>query len=50
MVSEAGHYKTFIDLAKVYKGEEYVKKRWQEILDGEADIMRKLTPQGSRIH
>lgn len=50
MVSEAGHYKTFIDLAKVYKGEVYVKKRWEEILTGEAAIMLKLTPQGSRIH
>lgn len=50
MVSEAGHYKTFIDLAKEYKGEAYVKKRWQEILDGEAEIMSRLTPQGSRIH
>jgi tRNA-(ms[2]io[6]A)-hydroxylase len=50
MVSEASHYKTFIDLAKVYKGEVYVKKRWEEILTGEAAIMLKLTPQGSRIH
>jgi tRNA-(ms[2]io[6]A)-hydroxylase len=50
MVSEAGHYRTFIELAKEYKGEAYVKKRWQEILDGEADIMHRLTPQGGRIH
>jgi tRNA-(ms[2]io[6]A)-hydroxylase len=50
MVSEAGHYRTFIDLAKEYKGEEYVKKRWQEILDGEAEIMQRLTPKADRIH
>lgn len=50
MVSEAGHYVTFIDLAKEYKGEEYVKKRWQEILDGEAEIMKNMTPKGERIH
>jgi tRNA-(ms[2]io[6]A)-hydroxylase len=50
MVSEAGHYRTFIDLAKEYMPESYVKRRWQEILDGEAEIMRKLTPQGTRIH
>lgn len=50
MVSEAGHYVTFIDLAKEYKGEEYVKKRWQEILDGEAEIMKNMTPTGERIH
>jgi tRNA-(ms[2]io[6]A)-hydroxylase len=50
MVSEAGHYVTFIDLAKEYKGEEYVKQRWQEILDGEAEIMKNMTPKGDRIH
>ena len=50
MVSEAGHYVTFIDLAKEYKGEAYVKKRWQEILDGEAEIMKNMTPNGERIH
>jgi tRNA 2-(methylsulfanyl)-N6-isopentenyladenosine37 hydroxylase len=50
MVSEAGHYRTFIDLAKEYMPEAYVKRRWQEILDGEAAIMEKLTPIGSRIH
>ena len=50
MVSEAGHYVTFIDLAKEYKGEAYVKKRWQEILDGEAEIIKNMTPNGERIH
>lgn len=50
MVSEAGHYVTFIDLAKTYMGEEYVKTRWQEILDGEAEIMKNMTPTGERIH
>jgi tRNA-(ms[2]io[6]A)-hydroxylase len=50
MVSEAGHYVTFIDLAKEYKGEAYVKKRWQEILDGESEIIKNMTPSGERIH
>jgi tRNA 2-(methylsulfanyl)-N6-isopentenyladenosine37 hydroxylase len=50
MVSEAGHYRTFIDLAKEYKSKEYVKVRWEQILEGEAEIMKRLTPQGSRIH
>jgi tRNA-(ms[2]io[6]A)-hydroxylase len=50
MVSEAGHYVTFIDLAKEYKGEAYVKKRWQEILDGESEIIKNMTPRGERIH
>lgn len=50
MVSEAGHYATFINLAKEYMPEEYVKQRWEEILEGEAEIMRRLTPQATRIH
>ena len=35
MVSEAGHYRMFIDLAKRYGGEERVKIRWQEYLEKE---------------
>lgn len=50
MVSEAGHYVTYLDLAKEYMGEDYVKKRWQEILDGEAEIMKNMTPSGKRVH
>ncbi|MEK7254758.1 MAG: tRNA-(ms[2]io[6]A)-hydroxylase, partial [Bacteroidota bacterium] len=30
MVSEAGHYVMFLDLARLYFGEEKVKARWQE--------------------
>ena len=50
MVSEAGHYPTFIDLAKLYAPEEYVKKRWQEMLEFEALIMQKRELRGDRIH
>ena len=50
MVSEAGHYRLFIDLAKKYAGEEKAKKRWQEFLDYEAEIMKKLALRGDRIH
>ena len=50
MISEAGHYRLFIDLAKHYGGEEMVKKRWQEYLDYEAGIMQKLSLRGDRIH
>lgn len=50
MVSEAGHYRTFIDLAKLYASEEAVKKRWQEMLDFEATIMEKRELRGDRIH
>lgn len=50
MVSEAGHYRLFIDLAKQYFGEERVKKRWQEYLDREAEIMKELELRGDRMH
>ena len=50
MVSEAGHYRTFIDLAKLYAPEEVVKKRWQEMLDFEAGIMERRELRGDRIH
>lgn len=50
MVSEAGHYVNFIELAKVYMTEEYVKARWEEILVAEADIIRNLELRGDRMH
>jgi tRNA 2-(methylsulfanyl)-N6-isopentenyladenosine37 hydroxylase len=50
MVSEAGHYKLFIDLAKLYATEEYVENRWQEYLDYEAEIMPTLEVRGDRMH
>jgi len=50
MVSEAGHYRMFIDLAKRYGGEERVKKRWQEYLEKEAEILEGLTLRGDRMH
>jgi len=50
MVSEAGHYRMFIDLAKRYGGEERVKIRWQEYLDKEAEILKELTLRGDRMH
>lgn len=50
MVSEAGHYRMFLDLAKEYGPDEYVKARWQEFLDGEAEIMASLELRGDRVH
>jgi tRNA-(ms[2]io[6]A)-hydroxylase len=50
MVSEAGHYRLFIDLAKEYCGEEVVKKRWQEYLDFEAEMLKTLEVRGDRMH
>jgi tRNA-(ms[2]io[6]A)-hydroxylase len=50
MVSEAGHYKMFIKLAKLYGNEEKVEQRWREILTAEAEIMATMTPRGDRMH
>ncbi len=50
MVSEAGHYRMFIDLAKKYGGEEKTKIRWQEYLEHEAKIMEELALSGDRMH
>lgn len=50
MVSEAGHYRLFIDLAKTYGDEEKVKKRWQEYLEYEKEIMHDLELRGDRMH
>lgn len=50
MVSEAGHYVNFIELAKLYAPEEYVNKRWKEFLEAEAKIIHSLEPRGDRMH
>ena len=50
MVSEAGHYRMFIDLAKTYLPEEKVKARWQEFLERESEIMRDLEWRSDRVH
>lgn len=50
MVSEAGHYKNFLRLAKVYNPEEKVMQRWREWLSAEADIMKSLEVRGDRMH
>ncbi len=50
MVSEAGHYRLFIDLAKIYSPEEQVKERWQAYLAYEAKVMKELELRGDRMH
>ena len=39
MASEAGHYKLFISLARMYVDRSTVDKRWQEFLEYEAKII-----------
>jgi tRNA 2-(methylsulfanyl)-N6-isopentenyladenosine37 hydroxylase len=50
MISEAGHYVNFIDLAKEYLSAEYVKKRWAEWLEMEAKVIENLEVRGDRVH
>jgi tRNA-(ms[2]io[6]A)-hydroxylase len=50
MVSEAGHYRNFLDLAMTYMPEAYVWERWKEILKEEGEIMASLELRGDRMH
>ena len=50
MVSEAGHYRLFLDLACDLGGKEKVLRRWDEWLEFEANIMKNLTVRGDRMH
>ena len=42
MVSEANHYSMFLGFARQYGNREEVDKKWQELLDYEAEIMKDL--------
>jgi tRNA-(ms[2]io[6]A)-hydroxylase len=37
-------------LAETYVDKKKVRKRWQQWLEHEADIMQKLSVRGDRIH
>ena len=50
MVSEAGHYRNFLQLAKEYAPEEAVNERWRELLRQEAEIVKALDVRGDRMH
>ena len=50
MISEAGHYKNFLSLAKEYTSKEYVLNRWREWLEAEAEIIKSLSLRGDRMH
>lgn len=47
--SEHGHYLTFIQLAEQILPSDVVARRWDEMLDAEARIIRAQTP-GPRMH
>ncbi len=50
MISEAGHYRNFIELAEEYNPKEKVRKRWKELLETEAEIMKTLEVRADRFH
>ncbi|HET8858709.1 tRNA-(ms[2]io[6]A)-hydroxylase [Marivirga sp.] len=50
MVSEASHYKNFLQLAESYQPKEEVRKRWGELLSAEAEIMKNLEVREDRLH
>jgi tRNA-(ms[2]io[6]A)-hydroxylase len=50
MISEAGHYKNFLQLAKEYMPEDVVMSRWNELLEQEAKIVESLDVRGDRMH
>lgn len=50
MISEAGHYKNFLALAKTYMLEDYVTERWRAFLEAEAKIINTLELRGDRMH
>jgi len=42
MISEAGHYSMFLNFARQYGDRTEVDKKWQDLLDYEAEIMKGL--------
>ena len=50
MISEAGHFRLFLDLALEILPKEKVMKRWGEYLEKEADILANLEVRGDRVH
>ena len=42
MISEAGHYTLFLKFARQYGDRETVDKKWQALLEYEAEIMKNL--------
>lgn len=50
MVSEAGHYRLFIDLAEQYYDHEKVRTAWKQWLSIEAEVLKSLVPRGDRMH
>ena len=50
MISEAGHYRNFLDLAKEYSPEKEVEERWEEMLQQEAAILNRVGVIEGKFH
>ncbi len=50
MESEAGHYTLFITLAEYYLDKKVVRRRWEQWLAYEKEVMRSEEVRGDRIH
>jgi tRNA 2-(methylsulfanyl)-N6-isopentenyladenosine37 hydroxylase len=50
MESEAGHYTLFINLSELYLPKPKVRKRWNQWLQYEKEIMESAAVRGDRIH
>ncbi len=50
MVSEAGHYRLFMELAEKFMPKEYVRVRWEEFLVAEEKILNTIGLRADRIH
>ena len=50
MVSEAGHYRMFIDLAEQYYPVARVREAWAQWLKIEEEVLQELAPRGDRMH
>lgn len=50
MIAEAGHYRLFLDLATGIGKHDEVRKRWQEYLDYEAEMLARFPVRGDRMH
>jgi tRNA-(ms[2]io[6]A)-hydroxylase len=50
MISEASHYRLFIDIAEQYFEKNIVKIRWNEWLEYEVTVLDSLELRGDRVH
>lgn len=50
MISEAGHYRLFLDLAGEYTSKEEAKERFTELVEQEAELLRSMDLRGDRVH